>query len=74
LSKSTINRHGLYSSTQPGKKKTINNKKDLFDKEFCTIFNLTEQNPNNEEYQKDSKQIGKESAQAIAGWDTKERA
>jgi hypothetical protein len=52
----------------------INNKKDLFDKEFWTIFNLTEQNPDNEEYQKDSKQIGEESAQAIAGWDTKERA
>jgi hypothetical protein len=52
----------------------INNKKDLFDEEFWTIFNLTEQNPDNEEYQKDSKQIGEESAQAIAGWDTKERA
>jgi hypothetical protein len=73
LSKSTTNRHGLCSSTQPGKH-PINNKKELFDEEFWTIFNLTEQNPDNQEYQKDSEQIGEESAQAIAGWDTKERA
>jgi hypothetical protein len=53
----------------------INNKKGLFNEEFWTIFNLTEKNPDNEECQKDSKQIREESAQeAIAGWDTKERA
>jgi hypothetical protein len=52
----------------------INSKKDLLDEEFWTIFNLTEQNPDNEEYLRDSKQIGEENAQAIAGWDTKERA